>query len=157
MQFPIWHWAIVLRLIGVPVFFAVRSATKPSRNPDSLAGFGGWLLLLAIGQTLAPFRTLADLFSSSEGYQQLLPLPNGPLAVCGEIVLSLGFTLLQLIVLVAMLRRSPRFKTAIPVPVDGDPICGRARRCLDLHDSRRSIEPSSRGEMRWSHLSPDLF
>jgi len=79
MQFPIWHWAIVLRLIGVPVFFAVRSATKPSRNPDSLAGFGGWLLLLAIGQTLAPFRTLADLFSSSEGYQQLLPLPKRPI------------------------------------------------------------------------------
>ncbi|MBZ9922521.1 DUF2569 domain-containing protein, partial [Mesorhizobium sp. BR1-1-7] len=64
----------------------------------------------ASGQTLAPFRTLADLFSSSEGYRQLLLLPNGPLAVCGEIVLLLAFTVLQLIVLVAMLRRSPRFR-----------------------------------------------
>ncbi|MDX8478744.1 hypothetical protein RFN28_09660 [Mesorhizobium sp. VK24D] len=99
MQFPIWHWAIVLPLIGVPVFFAVRSATKPSQNPDDLVGFGGWLMLLAIGQCLAPFPTLADLYSSSEGYQQLMPLPNGPLAVCGEVMLSLAFTLLQLIVL----------------------------------------------------------
>ncbi|MBZ9962956.1 hypothetical protein [Mesorhizobium sp. BR1-1-2] len=90
MQFSIWHWAIVLLLIGVPVFFAVRSASKPSQNPEQLAGFGGWLMLLAIGQTLAPFRTLADLFSSSEGYRQLLLLPNGPLAVCGEIVLLLA-------------------------------------------------------------------
>ncbi|KUM28415.1 hypothetical protein AU467_11285 [Mesorhizobium loti] len=110
MQFPIWHWAIVLLIIGVPVFFAVRSASKSPQNPGELVGFGGWLMLLAIGQCLAPFRTLADLYSSSEGYRQLMPLPNGPLAVCGEIVLSLGFTLLQLIVLVAMLRRSPRFK-----------------------------------------------
>ncbi|WFP74137.1 DUF2569 family protein [Mesorhizobium sp. WSM4906] len=110
MQFSIWHWAIVLLLVGVPVFFAVRSAAKPSQNPGDLVGFGGWLMLLAIGQTLAPFRTLAELFSSSEGYQQLMTLPNGPLAVCGEIVLLLGFTLLQLVVLVAMLRRSPRFK-----------------------------------------------
>ncbi|TIU29904.1 MAG: DUF2569 family protein [Mesorhizobium sp.] len=110
MQFSIWHWAIVLLLVGVPVFFAVRSAAKPSQNPGDLVGFGGWLMLLAIGQTLAPFRTLAELFSSSEGYRQLMTLPNGPLAVCGEIVLLLGFTLLQLVVLVAMLRRSPRFK-----------------------------------------------
>ena len=108
--FSIWHWAIVLLLIGVPVFFAVRSAIKPSANPTDLVGFGGWLMLLAIGQVLSPFRTLAELFSSSEGYQQLMPLPNGPLAVCGEIVLLLAFAMLQVVVLFAMLRRSPRFK-----------------------------------------------
>lgn len=67
-------------------------------------------MLLAIGQTLSSFRTLAELFSSSEGYQQLMPLANGPLAVCGEIVLLLAFAVLQVVVLFAMLRRSPRFK-----------------------------------------------
>ncbi|RWB18835.1 MAG: DUF2569 family protein [Mesorhizobium sp.] len=108
--FSIWHWAIVLLIIGVPVFFAVRSATKPSQNPDSLVGFGGWLMLLAIGQALSPFRTLGELFSSSEGYQQLMPLANGPLAVCGEIVLLLAFAVVQVVVLFAMLRRSPSFK-----------------------------------------------
>jgi hypothetical protein len=108
--FSIWHWAIVLLLIGVPVFFAVRSAVSPSRNSGNLVGFGGWLMLLAIGQVLSPFRTLAELFSSSEGYQQLMTLPNGPLAVCGEIVLLLMFAAIQVIVLFAMLRRSPRFK-----------------------------------------------
>ncbi|MDX8446717.1 hypothetical protein [Mesorhizobium captivum] len=144
MQFPIWHWVILLLLIGVPVFFAVRSTAKPSQNPADLVGFGGWLMLLAIGQTLAPFRTLAELFSSSEGYQQLMTLPNGPLAVCGEIVLLLGFTLLQLVVLVAMLRRSPRFKQLIPLPVDRDPICVRNRCDLDLRDFRHANQPGSR-------------
>ncbi|UCI05879.1 DUF2569 family protein [Mesorhizobium sp. B1-1-8] len=110
MQFPVWHWAILLLLIGVPAFFAVRSAARPSQNPGELVGFGGWLLLLAIGQTLSLFRTLADLVSSSDGYKQLMPLPNGPLAVYGEIGLLLAFTALQVVVLVAMLRRSPRFK-----------------------------------------------
>lgn len=109
-SFSIWHWAIVLLLIGVPVFFAVRSAIKPSQSPSDLVGFGGWLMLLAIGQALSPFRTLAELFSSSEGYQQLMPLPNGPVAVCGEIVLLLAFAALQVVVLFAMVRRSPRFK-----------------------------------------------
>ena len=108
--FSIWHWAILLLLIGVPVFFAVRSSIKPSQGSGSLVGFGGWLTLLAIVQTLSPFGTLAELFSSSEGYRQLMSLPSGPLAVCGEILLLLAFAVLQTVVLAAMLRRSPRFK-----------------------------------------------
>ncbi|RUX30439.1 DUF2569 family protein [Mesorhizobium sp. M7A.F.Ca.US.011.01.1.1] len=107
--FSIWHWAIVLLLIGVPVFFAVRSATKPSQNPAALVGIGGWLMLLAIGQTLSPLRTLADFANSADGYQQLMTLPNGPLAVYGELALNLAFLALQLVVLVSMLRRSHRF------------------------------------------------
>ncbi|CAN7572063.1 DUF2569 family protein [Mesorhizobium sp. LjRoot246] len=108
--FSIWHWAIMLLLIGVPVFFAVRSAAKPSQNPEALVGFGGWLMLLAIGQTLSPLRTLAELGSSSDGYSQLMLVPNGPMVVYGEVALLLAFMVLQLVVLVAMLRRSPWFK-----------------------------------------------
>lgn len=67
-------------------------------------------MLLAIGQCLAPFRTLAELFSSSGGYRQLMTLPNGALAVYGEVALLLAFLVLQLVVFVAMLRRSSRFK-----------------------------------------------
>ncbi|MFC3322979.1 DUF2569 family protein [Mesorhizobium cantuariense] len=107
--FSIWHWAILLLLIGVPVFFAVRSAAKPSQNPEALVGFGGWLMLLAIGQALSPLRTLADFANSADGYQQLMTLPNGPLAVYGELALNLAFLALQLVVLVSMLRRSHRF------------------------------------------------
>ncbi|MER9299037.1 DUF2569 family protein [Mesorhizobium sp. M0621] len=107
--FSIWHWAIVLLLIGVPVFFAVRSATKPSQNPAALVGIGGWLMLLAIGQALSPLRTLADFANSADGYQQLMTLSNGPLAVYGEVALNLAFLALQLVVLVSMLRRSHRF------------------------------------------------
>ncbi|TGQ64539.1 DUF2569 family protein [Mesorhizobium sp. M00.F.Ca.ET.186.01.1.1] len=107
--FSIWHWVIVLLLIGVPVFFAVRSATKPSEKPGALVGFGGWLMLLAIGQALSPLRTLADLANSVKGYRQLMSLPNGSMAVYGEVALNLAFLALQLIVLVSMLRRSHSF------------------------------------------------
>ncbi|TPM20839.1 DUF2569 family protein [Mesorhizobium sp. B2-3-3] len=109
MSFSVWHWAIVLLLIGVPVFFAVRSAAKPSQNPAGLVGFGGWLMLLAIVQSLSPLRTLADLVNSVEGYQQLMTLPNGALAAYGEVALNLAFLALQLVVLALMLRRSHRF------------------------------------------------
>ncbi|MBB6407374.1 DUF2569 family protein [Mesorhizobium sangaii] len=110
MQFSIWHWAIVLLFIGVPAFFAVRSAYKPVKNPEELVGFGGWLMLLAIGQALSPLRTLASLGSSSDGYSQLMLVSNGPMVVYGEVVLLLAFMVLQIVVLVAMLRRSLRFK-----------------------------------------------
>ncbi|KQU94894.1 hypothetical protein ASD99_13865 [Mesorhizobium sp. Root695] len=110
MQFSIWHWAIVLLLIGVPVFFALRSARKPSQNSADLAGFGGWLMLLAIGQALSPLRTLAELGSSIDGYNQLMLVPNGPMVVYVEVALLLAFLVLQLVVLVAMLWRSRRFK-----------------------------------------------
>ncbi|MER8825720.1 DUF2569 domain-containing protein [Mesorhizobium sp. M0938] len=110
MGFSFWHWAILLLLIGVPVFFAVRSAIKPSQNPASLVGFGGWLMLLAILQAFSPLRTLVSLGSSSEGYRQLMTLPNGTLAVYGEVALLLAFVVFQVVVLVTMLRRSYRFK-----------------------------------------------
>jgi hypothetical protein len=109
MGFSFWHWAILFLLIGVPVFFAVRSAIKPSHNPASLVGFGGWLMLLAILQAFSPLRTLVSLGSSSEGYRQLMTLPNGTLAVYGEVALLLAFVVFQVVVLVAMLRRSYRF------------------------------------------------
>lgn len=108
MYFSIWHWVIVLLLIGVPVFFAVRSASKPTQG-QGLVGFGGWLMLLAIGQALSPLRTLADLGNSVDGYQKLMTLPNGAMAVYGELALNLAFLVLQVVVLVSMLRRSHRF------------------------------------------------
>jgi hypothetical protein len=110
MGFSFWHWAILFLLIGVPVFFAVRSAIKPSQNPAGLVGFGGWLMLLAIGQALSLLGALVALGSSSDGYQQLMTLPNGTLAVYGEVALLLAFLVLQVVVFVAMLRRSYRFK-----------------------------------------------
>lgn len=67
-------------------------------------------MLLAIGQALSPLRSLAELANSIEGYQQLMTLPNGTLAVYGEVALFLAFLVFQLVVFVAMLRRSYRFK-----------------------------------------------
>jgi hypothetical protein len=47
--------------------------------------------LLAIGQALAPLRTLIELGTSGEAYRQLMTLPNGLLAaVYGEAALSLS-------------------------------------------------------------------
>ncbi|ESZ51774.1 DUF2569 family protein [Mesorhizobium sp. RSR565B] len=104
-----WHWLILLLLIGVPVFFAVRSSRKSSQSPDDLVGFGGWLILLAISLSLSPLRTLIDMASLVKTYQQLVTVPNGALAIYGEAALNLAFLVLQLVVLVSMLRRSHRF------------------------------------------------
>jgi hypothetical protein len=67
-------------------------------------------MLLAIVQALTSLGTLAALGSSSDSYQRLMALPNGTLAVYGEVALLLAFLVLQVVVFVAMLRRSYRFK-----------------------------------------------
>jgi hypothetical protein len=109
VHFSFWHWAVVLLIVGVPVFFTVRSARRSSPEAAPV-GFGGWLMLLAIGQALAPLRILSIIAGSIEGYQQILTVQNGALVVYGELVLLIGFMLFQVIVFIAMVRRSHRFK-----------------------------------------------
>nr|WP_269750957.1 DUF2569 family protein [Mesorhizobium comanense] len=91
------------------MFFTVRSARRSSPEAAPV-GFGGWLMLLAIGQALAPLRILSIIAGSIEGYQQILTVQNGALVVYGELVLLIGFMLFQVIVFIAMVRRSHRFK-----------------------------------------------
>ena len=66
-------------------------------------------MLLAIGLSLSPLRTLVELASSVKDLPTACYAPNGALAVYGEAALYLAFLALQLVVLVSMLRRSRRF------------------------------------------------
>ena len=77
--------------------------------PKLLEGFGGWLILPMIGVCLAPVRTLVDAATSVASYGQVPGLPNGRLVIGIEVALNLVLLALQIVVLVAMLRRRATF------------------------------------------------
>src|SRR5262245_58558740 len=106
----VWHWVVVLLIIGVPVCLIIWGSKRKTSSDNALVGFGGWLLLLAIWQTLSPLRTLTELSRSTETYQDVMGLPNGPVVVYGEAGLMLAFAVLQFATAVLMYRKSPLFR-----------------------------------------------
>lgn len=109
----IWHWLIVMLSFGVPVVLCIWTAKRSPTHPDGgPVGFGGWLLLLAIGQTLAPLKTLASLVVTIQAFDEVGTMPGGNFAMFGEVALMIAFLVLQLVVAALMYRRSslfPRF------------------------------------------------
>jgi len=74
-----------------------------------LAGFGGWLILVVIGQTLAPFATVIQELTSLPDYRELMQLPNGPVVVYGEVALAVALLAVQIMAVAAMYRRSRNY------------------------------------------------
>ena len=107
----IWHWAIVLGVVGVfagLAIWAVMSARSGALGAQPV-GFGGWLLLLAIGQCLGPILTLAQWAQSFDGYDKVLQLPNGAIAIAGETLLNGGLIAFQIFTAVMLLRKRKNF------------------------------------------------
>ncbi|WP_085025243.1 DUF2569 family protein [Ensifer aridi] len=122
-SFSIWHWVIVLFFVGMIVLI-VRTGQKKVDPVKGPIGFGGWLMLLAIGQTLAPLRTLVETANGMEAYGEYESVPGGQLVATGEPALNFAFLALQVVVLWSMLKKNKSFPQlflyqwiAIPVVV----------------------------------------
>jgi len=83
---------------------AASEAAKPS-------GFAGWLLLPAIIVCLGPMRGGFNAITSIEGAWAVLRLLDGQFHLALEAAIDVGYFVLQILVLVAMLRRRASFPT----------------------------------------------
>ena len=75
-------------------------------------GFGGWLLLLLVGQTLAPLRSLGALAQEIQAYNTIrsaYAVPNMDLAEGVEIILVLALVVFSVVVAIAMYRKRRYF------------------------------------------------
>jgi len=112
-SFSIWHWLIVIIIVGI-LALIVKAITQSPRkvNPSGQPeGIGGWLVLLAIGVALAPLRTLGEIGKNADGYQQLSDVPNGPLVTNLEIGLLLTFAAFQFVMAFAFFKKKRVFPT----------------------------------------------
>ncbi len=96
---------------GVAWWGSRRSARK---HQGSLVGFGGWLLLLAIGQTIAPLKGLVSLSQSFNGLAALSGLPNGKVVFYVELAVNSALTAFIACVTVAMWRKYPSGSCRVP-------------------------------------------
>jgi hypothetical protein len=103
----VWHLAIPIVVLALVIAAIVTSARGAPNSGIGPSGFGGWLLLLAVGQTLAPLRTLSVIAQSVDGYRALQDssIPNATLAIYAEVGLIICFTAFQLFIIVSMYRK----------------------------------------------------
>jgi hypothetical protein len=57
----VWHWLAIIVFAGIPLGVIYKAITSARTDRDGITpGFKGWLLLLAVGQWLLPFRLLGE-------------------------------------------------------------------------------------------------
>lgn len=109
----IWFWLIIFVLLGVPLIASIVSARIEARKPgftkDKISGFRGWLLWLTVMQCLNLLRTVGEFKKTTESYDAVVSMPNGHLAVTGEVALNVAIIAFQVFVIIAMFRRSTLF------------------------------------------------
>jgi len=114
-SFSIWHWLILLIFFVLPAVLVLiaRRRTNQNRPADVVGpyGFGGWLTILAYGQTVGPIATLLTLLANAPTYGGLIDQasPNGALTAYLEITFMLVVFVVQIITTVVMYRRKVYF------------------------------------------------
>lgn len=75
------------------------------------SGFGGWFMLVVIGQTIAPVSTILSTALSMTAYSRMMTTSDGAIAFFGEAAFSAAFLYIQISCTLAMYRRSKNFPT----------------------------------------------
>lgn len=104
-------FVVICGFVAIGYFIWRRAGGAKSKSANSPAGIGGWLLLLAVVQTLLPLKLIVTLVSDNRDYDPLLAMPDGSIAVYGKTALLVAFVAFQGFVIVQMYRKKRSFRT----------------------------------------------
>jgi hypothetical protein len=82
---------------------------EASEGRDGPSGFGGWLVLVVIGQTLAPFVTAIRMLTILILAHKTIALPGGTIALYGQLAFYAAFLFIEIVCVSAMYRRSKEY------------------------------------------------
>lgn len=102
-------FAIFIAIVAVIARGRKRRLIEQAGQPQKLEGFGGWLALLALGQTLAPLRLAAQFLQTLPTYKPVMAMNNGAAVFYGEAAVNTVLTLFVAYVTVRMWQRKRTF------------------------------------------------
>jgi hypothetical protein len=100
----------LLAILLLPLILAGIAFRAWQSSKIGPTGFGGWLLVLAIGQTGAPFTRLSSLFEDLASGETLRKIPNGQLVNNIDTLLDACFLILLIAVTDAMYAKKRLFR-----------------------------------------------
>ncbi len=98
--------------LPMPPSQATHGPATPIPAANGPSGFGGWLILMVIGQTLAPFRAIVMLLQDARELEPLLSIPAGRVFAIPTLAAAAGVFGVGLWATILMWRRSRRFPMA---------------------------------------------
>jgi hypothetical protein len=108
--FSIWHWVILLVIIGgITWIIAASRKLGPDGRPE-LHGIRGWLVLLAIWQIFVTIKTLGRAAQMSKEYEAIAHIPGARVAINFETAITLALVTLTIVTTVALFRKKHAFK-----------------------------------------------
>ena len=101
----------LLAIVGVTLFayHLIQRRVSARRPPGELKGFGGWLALIVIGQTIAPVWVAVEVVQSIEELQPIRKARNGEVVFFAYFAMAAALIVLQIWVTVLMYRKRKIF------------------------------------------------
>lgn len=105
--FSVWHWVVVLIVLGVPAWILVRHLRQKRASPADAepSGIEGWLAFMAFGLCLGLFRNVVGTVEAYPSYMSGFRNPDGRLQLTMVGLVTVAYMIVNLLVIVALFRK----------------------------------------------------
>lgn len=103
----VWHWAIVLVVVAIPVGILIRALRDRRSSPSGAApvGIGGWLAFLAFGLCVGLLRNIADFVGGFSDYLSGFQNPDAHVQLALVGLVTLLHMVVNLLAIVALFQK----------------------------------------------------
>lgn len=105
--FSVWHWAIALVVVGIPVWILIRALRERRSSPSgsALVGIGGWLAFLAFGLCVGLLRNIVDFIGGFSDYLSGFQNPDAHVQLVLVGLVTVVHMVVNLLAIVALFQK----------------------------------------------------